>query len=272
MGTSVPMSIKLQEEYGDKLNVVFVSTEPKDTAEAVQGFAMGKKWLGGRAMWTSEEPFATGLKFIPAAVFIDSAGVVKLIDNPIDVHKKIVELIDADLEIYKKGPKDAPDAVKKAWQDFGADNYAKALADAQAVIDKPPAKDGDAAVTAAKAALAAFNAAIEKRFATVDDLFADGQYDRELDELDALGKAVKGNADLAKRQADALAKVNDPALKGERDAAADLARLRDKLYKKGPEDTSAKVLEAWAKAHQGTKAAEHAQALARVAQFALVKH
>jgi hypothetical protein len=265
------MSIKLQEEYGDKLNVVFVAGG-KDTAEQVQGFAMARKWLGGRAMWTSEAPFETGLPYIPAAVLMDSSGEVKIINNPLDIHKKIVELIDSDLDVLKKGPKDAPDVVKKAWQDFGAGNVTKAIAGAQALIDKPPPKDGDAVVAAAKAALAAFNAAVDKRFAAVEDMFADGEYDRALAELDSLGKAVKGNADLTKRQADALAKVNDPALKSERDAAADLARLRDKLYKDGAKDTSAKQLEAWAKAHQGTKAAERAESLARVAQFAAVSH
>src|SRR5690242_7654653 len=116
------MSIKLQEEYGDKLNVVFVAGG-KDTAEQVQGFAMARKWLGGRAMWTSEAPFETGLPYIPAAVLMDSNGEVKIIDNPLDVHKKIVDLIDADLDTLKKGPKDAPEVVKKTWQDFASGNY-----------------------------------------------------------------------------------------------------------------------------------------------------
>ena len=38
------MSIKMQEEYGDKIQVVFVSGG-RDTPEQVQAFALKKKWL-----------------------------------------------------------------------------------------------------------------------------------------------------------------------------------------------------------------------------------
>jgi hypothetical protein len=263
---AVPSSIKLQEEYGDKIQVIFASGS--DTPEAVQAFALGKKWLGGRAMWTSEPPFETGLEYIPAAVLLDSSGAVKIIDNPIEVHKKICDLIDADLDAAKKGPKNAPDAVRKAWQDFNSGNAAKALAAAQALVDKPPAKDAEAVVAAAKSALESFNKSLDARFAAADSLLASGLYDRAQAELDALTKTTKGNADLAKRIADFQTRLNDPALKSERDAAADLARIEKKLYDKGIEDNSAKSLTAWAEKHSGTLAATRAEQLARLCELA----
>lgn len=256
----MPLSIKLQEEYGDKLQIVFVSGS--DTPDAVQAFALKKKWLGGRAMWTQEAPFETGLSYIPAAVLLSSDGEVLLVDNPISVHNKIVDLIDEDLKAKEKGPKDAPEPVKKAWADFGKGNWGKALVAAQAVIDKPPAKDGDAAIAAAKAALEAFNQSIDTRFARVDECVAAGLFDRALDELAAIGKAVKGDADLTKRHAEELAKVNGDDLKAERDAAAALSKLEKKLYSSGPEDSSAKQLNAFAEKYSGTKAADRATYLA----------
>ena len=263
---AVPSSIKLQEEYGDKIQVIFASGS--DKPEAVQAFALGKKWLGGRAMWTSEPPFDTGLEYIPAAVLLDSTGAVKIVDNPLEVHKKICDLIDADLDAIKKGPKDAPDAVRKAWADFNSGNVAKAFTAAQALIDKPPAKDADAVVTAAKAALESFNKSMDARFGSADALISTGLYDRAQAEMDALGKSIKGHADLGKRLAELQAKLADPALKSERDAATDLSRLEKKLYEKGVEDNSAKQLNAFAEKHPGTMAGARAEQLARLCELA----
>ncbi len=259
------MSIKLQEEYGDKVQVVFVSGG-RDTPEQVQAFALGKKWLGGNAAWTNEAPFETGLGYIPAAVLLSSQGEVLLVGNPIEVHGKIVDLIDEDLDNSKKGPKDAPDAVKKAWTEFAKGGWAKALTAAQAVIDKPPAKDAEPVVAAAKAALESFNKSIDERFGVVDLAVGSGRFERALSELESIGKAVKGHADLTRRHADALAKVNGPDLKAEREASAELSKLEKKLYGNGPDSGIAKQLNALAEKYTGTKAAERAVALAGIAE------
>lgn len=262
----MPLSLKLQEEYGDKVQVIFASGS--DKPEAVQAFALAHKWLGGRAMWTSEPPFDTGLGYIPGAVMLDSSGVVKVVDNPLDVHKKICDLIDADLKAQKDGPKDAPDAVKKAYADFAANNCAKAVAAAQALVDKPPAKDGDAVVAAAKAALDSFHKSLDTRFAAADAELSSGLYDRAQADIDGLAKATKGDADLTKKVAELTTKLNDPSLKPERDAAADLARMEKKLYDKGPEDNSAKLFKAWAEKHSGTMAGKRAEELSRLCELA----
>jgi hypothetical protein len=256
---AVPSSIKLQEELGDKVQIVFVSQS--DAPKAAQAFALKKKWLGGRAMWTQEPPFETGLSYIPAAVLLSSEGEVLLVGNPIENHNKIVDLIEEDLKAKEKGPKDAPDPVRKAWAEFGKGNWGKAVTMAQAVIDKPPAKDADAAVAGAKSALEAFNKSIDTRFARVDTCVTEGLYDRALDELSAIGKAVKGEAALTQRHADALGKLNGEDLKAERDAATALSKLEKKLYANGPEDSSCKQLEAFAEKYGGTKAGDRARYL-----------
>src|SRR5688572_25795216 len=239
------MSIKLQEEYGDKIQVVFVSVG-NDSPEAVQAFALAKKWLGGRAMWTSESPFETGLKYIPAAVLVDSTGKVQIVDNPMDAHGKIVDLIDDDISQSKKGPADAPDAVRKAWQEFGKGGWVKAIGMAQALIDKPPSTDGEKVVASAKAAIESFKKNIDESFARVDLYAGAGLYDRALADLETLAKNVKGDAELTKRHAEAVAKLNGEDLKAERAAASELGKLEKKLYANGPEKNSAKALQAFA--------------------------
>src|SRR5262249_29521177 len=119
---------------------------------------------------------------------------------------------------------------------------------------------------AAKAALDSFRKDIDSRFARVEACLDQGLFERAQDELTAIGKAVKGDADLTKRHADALAQLNGDELKAERDAAAALAKLEKKLYANGPEDNSAKLLEAFAEKHPGTKAAERAAHLAELAK------
>ena len=259
------MSIKLQEEYGDKIQVVFVSVG-NDSPEAVQAFALAKKWLGGRALWTNEVPFETGLDYIPSAVLLDSSGKVLIIDNPSSAHSKIVDLIDEDLDQLKKGPKDVPDPVRKAWQEFNKGGWAKGIAMAQALVDKPPSTDGEKVVASAKAALESFNKTIDGRFARADVYVTAGLYDRALAELEAVAKAVKGHAELTKRLADAQATINGEPLKPEREAATELAKLEKKLYANGPDKGSAKSLLAFAEKHPGTKAAERAERLAEIAE------
>jgi len=261
---AVPSSIKLQDELGDKVQIVFVSQS--DAPAAAQAFALKKKWLGGRAMWTQEAPFETGLSYIPASVLLSSDGEVLLVGNPLENHNKIVDLIEEDQKAKEKGPKDAPDPVRKAWAEFGKGNWGKAVTMAQAVIDKPPAKDADAAVAAAKSALESFNKSIDTRFARVDTCVAEGLYERATGELAAIGKGVKGEAALTQRHAEALAKLNGEDLKAEREAAAALSKLEKKLYSNGPEDGSAKALNAFAEKYPGTKAAERAEQLASLIQ------
>ena len=49
----MPASTKLQEKFGDDVQVIFVECQntPKDTYEA---FAWKMKWMGNRSMWTAE--------------------------------------------------------------------------------------------------------------------------------------------------------------------------------------------------------------------------
>jgi hypothetical protein len=156
--------------------------------------------------------------------------------------------------------------VRKAWAEFGKGNWGKAVTMAQAVIDKPPAKDADAAVAAAKSALESFNTSFDGRFARVDTAVAEGLYERATEELAAIGKSVKGEAALTARHAEALAKLNGEDLKAEPEPAAALAKLEKKLYANGPEDNSAKQLEAFAEKNSGTKAADRASQLAALVQ------
>ena len=258
------MSLKMQEEYGDSLNVLLVDVS-RDTAPAVQKFALKRNWLGGRTIWTKERPFSSGLPYIPAAVLLSSEGKVLYVGNPIEGHKQLEGLIEDDLAARSKGPADAPKDVSKLYAEFAKGNWAKAFAGAQALVDKPPARDGEAVAAAATAALASFNAQVDARLAKVDTLIAAGVFDRASELVASMAKSAKGQADLAGRVDALSAKLKSDDLKAERDAADALAKLEKKLYDKGPDDGVAKALKGLAEKHPGTRAAERAVALADVA-------
>lgn len=261
------MSLKLQEEYGNDLNVLLVEGS-RDTDIQVQQFMVKHKWMGGRSLWTRERPFETGLKFIPAAVLLDSSGKVLLIGHPIDLHSQIKDMIDDDLAAKKKAPKDLPDAVGKALVEFNKGGQAKAIASLQAIVDKPPLKDTEGVVPAAQKAIDELRAKIEGEFARVQSLIDGGWYAAANDLLTQLGKSLKGNDALMKKHAEALAKLNAADLKTERDAAEAVARLEKKLWDKGPDNATAKAFESLVEKYPGTKAAARAQELADVAREA----
>src|SRR5947207_332711 len=111
------MSIKLQEEYGDAVNVLLVETGKLSDVETEQ-FVIKKKWKGGKSIWTRERPFDIGLNYLPAAVLLSPDGKVVLKGNPIELHPRIKSEIDAELAAARKPPKDVPDVVGKAIVDF----------------------------------------------------------------------------------------------------------------------------------------------------------
>ena len=72
----MPTSIKLQEEFGEDLQVIFVESQGADRAK-MEGFALRKKWFGTTAMWTTERPFDSGSRGLPNYVLIGADGKVQ---------------------------------------------------------------------------------------------------------------------------------------------------------------------------------------------------
>jgi len=79
----VPASLKLQQEHGDALQVLFVEVQGADM-EKTEAFAWRQKWMGTRAMWTTERPLdywacaKSFPRFLPVAprVWAPSGGII----------------------------------------------------------------------------------------------------------------------------------------------------------------------------------------------------
>lgn len=254
----MPASIKLQEEMGENLQVIFVESQgaTRDKAEA---FALQRKWLGTRAMWTDERPLSSPGNGLPAFVLIGVDGKVLLQGNPLAMKGKIEDAIDEQIKLAKQAPEGTPSKLKKAWVEFGKGNYANALAGAEKVRISA---EGDAELAqAATAALDAFRERVVGQLARVDKMMTAGDFVYAEELLDQLHKSVRGHDELEAEVGEVQQRLGSEESAGEREAAAALFKLEHKMAGKGKIEKHASALAKLAEDHAGTKAAARASRL-----------
>jgi hypothetical protein len=252
----VPASLKLQEELGDAVQVIFVESQgaTRDKAEA---FALRQKWLGGRAMWTDERPVDSQSNGLPSFVLIGIDGEVLLRGNPLAMKGDIEDTIAREIERSRAAPEGTPTKLKKAWSEYGKGNYAGALAEAEKVATE----SGDDAELAshAKQAADAFQKRVGSEVARVKAMLASGEYLAAEELLAALEKGTRAHETLAATVAEVRQELSSETLATEREAADALAKLEEKMYGKGKLDKHLSSLEKLAEKYAGTKAGSRAK-------------
>ncbi len=255
------MSLKLQEEYGDDLQVVFVEVQGASD-EKVASFALGQRWLGGKAMWTTERPFDLGLKGIPQFALISPQGDIVLSGYSNKLSSKIEDEIESMTKAKYRAPKDMPKDVGKAWVESNKGNYAKALDMAEKAL--ADAKDDDAKAEAAKNLIESINARIEGKLKRIDWLLNNGFPIDAQDLIDEMSKGVKGLAEREKKLEELEEKLDTPEMKVEIEAQKALVKIEKKLYE-SPDIKYVKSLKKIVDKYPNTKTAERASQLAKVA-------
>jgi len=243
----VPSALKLQEEFGDDLHVIFVECQgaTRDQAEA---FTWRMKWMGGRSMWTEERPFATVGNGLPETALVGSDGTILLQGYPGDMGKKIEEAIVAEIKKGKEAPEGTPSALKPVWKTFLKGDVAAALAE----CDKLGTDE-------AKAAREEFTTRTERRIARAKWLIDNGYLIDADSRVAQLAKDVKGVAELETKLAAETARLAEPERAAEREAAKSWSTFVTAVAKKKPfEAANVKKAEALAEKYSGTKTAERA--------------
>lgn len=257
------MALKLQEEYGDDIQVLFVEVQGA-TPEKAEGFALKKKWLGGRAMWTTERPFDVDLQGIPQFGLVSPTGELVLSGYSNRMHSEIKDTIAELVKEGRKAPSDMPKRVGKAWAEMAKGNFAKALDLAR----EAAAEAGDEAERkAAEDLVAAIEERVANRLAGLEWMMENGYLLEAQVQIDALDKALKGHEEAQQRIETCREKLDSEEMKNELAAAKALAKIEKKLYADGPEDKHVKNLMKLAEKHGGTKAAQRASHLAKIAQM-----
>jgi len=250
----VPASVKLQEEYGDDRQVIFVEVQGA-SEKKMEGFALRRKWFGGNAMWTTERPCDTGLKGIPQYVLLGADG--RVLEKGHHTASATTELVDDEIKTARKGPAGTPKALAGAWKTFRKGEVAKAVQAARKAGSKEELAE------AAARTVERFLAATTARLDRVEWCLDNGYIVEGKARLDALRSAVKGLDELATRAAALDSRLSDPEMKREVEASKSLARILDRVYEDGfgKKDKNKKSLEKIAKQFPGTAAATRASRL-----------
>jgi tetratricopeptide (TPR) repeat protein len=249
----VPTAIKLQAEYSDILQVIFVESQGAKPADG-ERFVLDQKWLGTQAMWTTEPPFSTGGNGLPSCALLSADGTVLLAGSNYAIGGKLEDELEAFAKARKKFPKDLPKDLKKAW------TYALKgkLADAVAELDELEAEGGEAA-TAAVTYRARLKEGVESRFTAITWMLENGFPLEATAAVEQLAAEVEDHADWSDRCSELVLRLESEAMEPELEAAEALAKLESKLFEEGRDEKLAKKLLKLAESHSGTKVAERAR-------------
>jgi hypothetical protein len=252
------MAIKLQEEYGDALQVIFVESQGHG-AEEIERYGFERKWFGGLAMWTSERPVRNSSSGLPSFVLLDVDGRPILQGSSIRLASQMEEAIAAEVLKVRRGPEDAPKDLKDAARSLLRGRFGDAVAEAEKVVQKT---DDAELAEAARGVIAAANSRARASAERVGRLIDEGSYLRAEELLGVLEKAVDGVDALEELVPPLQARLDDDALEGEQKAEKALRKLELVLAKKGDDAVPPRALTKLAEKHAGTKAAARASHLA----------
>ncbi len=251
----MPTSIKLQEKYGDDVQVIFVESQAH-TREDYESFAWRSKWMGNNAIWTDERPIPTVGTGLPETALIGVDGKVIMQGNPGSFGKKFEAAVEAEVKKSKAPPEGTPEALKPAWIAYMKGEVSAALAE----CDKVGSDE-------AKAAHEQFLSMAKRQIARVKWLVDNG-YPADADKLAGeLAKAVKGTPDLETQVAAQVTRLAAPDMAAEKEADKAWANFVKEISKKKPFDpANVKKAESLDKKFPNTNAGRRAAHLAELAK------
>jgi thiol-disulfide isomerase/thioredoxin len=258
--SAVPASLALQETHGDDLQVVFVEAQGSPQDE-IERFALARKWLGGRALWTSEAPVQVAGNGLPKFALLDRGGRLILSGNPIGQAREIERLVQEEIRSRRVPPADVPKALRPAWTDFLKGEGERALERLDA-LEAGAGADAQALLEATRAARAAFHAAWSLRFARIERLVDAGQLEEARAQAAELGRTVAGIPGLAERLQALRQRLELPESRAEAEVERALARIVGRFHASAGDPAVAHELRSFAERHPGTRAAARAERLA----------
>lgn len=261
VGGAVPSILKLQETYGDDLQVVLVEVQNEGPERSI-GYALRRGWLGGRAMWTSEYPFDAGVSMLPYAVLAGSDGRVLAKGNPIQFHKEFERLIVEDQKQRSSAPRGVPEAVRPAWIEFGKGRLGRGIALAREAL----ASGATETAPAAQDVLAAIRARASNALERAGRMLERGSLAEAQALVESVLRACEGEPELEARCNELLARLASPALAAERDAEKVLARLEDRLFQSSGDAASIEELARFAERQRTLRVGKRAADLLEIAR------
>ena len=244
--------MKLQEELGDDITTLLVESQGH-TLDQAEKLAYDKKWINDRSIWTAEHPFDTGAKGIPNYALLSNDGEILAMGNPGSDHSRIMELINEQLKIAKKGAKGMAASCVKANAEFEKGNYAAAI------------KSLDGAPEAEKAEADKLKHSLQARahakVARLEWYVESAEFDKADKLLPVLQKGVAGDEKLEAAVKTSADKLADKEVAQEREAAKAFARIEKLIAGGGLDDVAVKQLKAMSAKYPKSRAAKRADHL-----------
>jgi len=256
----VPASVKLQEQFGDDVQVIFVECQntPPDVYEA---FAWKMKWMGNGAMWTAERPMETTGSGLPETAVLGVDGTVLLQGHPGDFGKKLEETVVAEIKKSKQAPAGTPKELEKVWSQFAKGDVAGAIAECDKLGSEPAKEAREAFVARTTARIERARWMLDNGYLAAGDKL-----------LGTLEKAVKGHAELSGKVAEQKTRLASAELADEREADKAFAGFVAKVAKEKPfEPANVKKAESIATKFKGTKTAARAERFVALSKVNLNK-
>lgn len=251
----MPAAVKLQKEYGEDIQVLFVHSQ-KGTEQEVVRRQLERKWLGNRAMWTNEYPFNTGSGGLPNFALLDAEGkvVMKGISTRLmkPMEDKIAELVKAG----KDAPEDLPKPVAKAYVDLRKGEYTKALAVLDKQIEKPSGGKVEIAEAATKVRGELLKRA-EAHLGRIRWMAENGYAEEAADSLKDFVKVAKGVEAVQDGIATLSEDLKSAEMKAELNASNALAKLEKKMFE-DPKGKHRRAIEKFLEKHGETSVAKRA--------------
>lgn len=256
----------MQSEYGDAVQVILVESQGASDDDA-QAFALKHKWLGNRAIWTTERPFSTGGNGLPSYALISPTGEIVLTGNTASDHSKIAKAIEEMLKSGSSAPANTDASVAKLYRELDKGNLAKVVLESQKIAAKAAGKE-PSVEAAAKAVEAAAGSKLDREIARVKWLASNGRLLQAQAAQEFLLKGVKGHADFETRAAELAKLFEGPEAQQSLAVERELSQLEKELFAEDVKDPLkvAKKLRKFSAANAGTKAAERADAFATMAE------
>jgi hypothetical protein len=260
----VPAALKLKEEYGDDLQIIFAESQNSGYENSVR-FALKTGWLEHDVIWSSDYIFSTGSRGLPSFALLDANGTVVLKGSSTSLKGKMEDEIERMVKEAGSGPAGIPKSVSKIYAELGKGSYAKAMTAANKLKAKPGSKDADMVVSATEASMVAITAGFHAELARADWLLNNGYPIRAQVLVKGLVKGVKGNADMTAKLEPYLTKFDGDAMKAQLSAAKSLAKLESKMYADKNGEKVAEKLVKLANENASNPIGKRASILAKVA-------
>lgn len=252
----MPAAVKLQAEYGDELQVIFVHSQ-KGTDQQIVRRQLERGWLGNQAMWTNEYPFRTNAGGLPNFALLDAEGRVVMHGISTRLMKQMEDKIAELVKTAEDAPESVPKPLAKAYESMQAGEYAKALAVFDKQIEKPSGGKAEIAEAAAKLRGELVERA-NAHMARIDWMLDHGYAEAGAEALDDFVKAAKKIEFVQEGVAALKEKLGSDEMKAELAAAGDLAKIERKIYE-DPKGKHRRSLERFLEKHGGTQAAKRAE-------------